>query len=254
MSVSGSGRRVAIVTGGTYGIGRAITLALAREGCAVVAFGIDRRQADGTRAALDELGLTGETLEGDVSVGADVQRAVEFTIGKYGQIDALCNNAGIRPLGTILETDEETWDRAFAVNIKGMYLFTRAVLPHMIARGGGVIINTASTAGYGKDGRIAYCSSKGAIFPFTRSLAIDHLKDRIRVNAIVPGPTLTGMTENSPPERLRAMGAHSVAGRMNTPEEIAHAVAFLVSDKARTITGAIWEVGTSQGGTFMGIW
>lgn len=246
--------KVAIVTGGTYGIGRAITLTLARDGCRVVAFGIDARQAEGTEVSLAELGLSAHLIQGDVADAADVRRAVDFTLRTHGRVDILCNNAAIRPVGTILETDEETWDRAFAVNIKGMYLFTRAVLPTMIAQRSGVIINTASSAGFGGGERIAYASSKGAIFPFTKSLAVDHLKDHIRVNTIVPGPTLTGMTENSPAGRMAEIVQRTVAGRMNQPEEIAETVAFLASDKARNITGAIWEVGTTQGGTALGIW
>src|SRR5579883_1859095 len=178
--------KVAIVSGGTYGIGRAITLMLARQGCTVVAFGIDKTESAETRQQLHDIGASGEVLEGDVSSRVDVNHIVDITLQNYGRVDVLCNNAGIRTTGTLLDTDEELWDRTFAVNIKGMYLLTRAVLPTMIAQKGGVIINMASGSGYGGIGRIAYCSSKGAVLAFTRSLAADHIKDHVRVNAVIP--------------------------------------------------------------------
>ncbi len=236
----------AIVTGGTNGIGQAITLTLAERGYAVIAMGNDTEQGAATEAALRAQGLQANVMEGDVANNADAERIAGFAMREFGRIDVLCNNAAIRPVGNVLETDEETWDRCFAVNIKGMYLFTRAVLPSMIDRKQGVIINTASGSGYGGMGHIAYCASKGAIFPFTKSLAVDHRQDHIRANAVVPGVTLTGMTDMMPPERIASIGESSVAGRMGMPQDIANAVAFLASDEAATITGAILEVGTVQ--------
>lgn len=240
-------RRVAIIAGGTYGIGRAITLAFARARYAVVAFGNDAAQAAGTQAALLADGLSAETLEGDVAHPADIRGAAAYAIEQHGRVDVLCNNAAIRPVGTILETEEEDWDRCFAVNVKGTFLFSRAVLPQMIAQGGGVIINTASASGYGGKAHIAYCASKGAIFAFTKSLAIDHLKDHVRVNAIVPGFTLSGMTEGFAGERIAASVERNVMGRLRRPEDIAEAVCFLASDAAATVTGATWEVGVLEG-------
>ncbi len=239
--------KVAIVSGGTYGIGRAITLMLARQGCTVVAFGIDKTESAETRQQLHDIGASGEVLEGDVSSRVDVNHIVDITLQNYGRVDVLCNNAGIRTTGTLLDTDEELWDRTFAVNIKGMYLLTRAVLPTMIAQKGGVIINMASGSGYGGIGRIAYCSSKGAVLAFTRSLAADHIKDHVRVNAVIPGFTLSGMTQSMPTDRLAAQAAKNVSGRLILPEDVARVVCFLASGETTTISGAIWDVGGIQG-------
>ena len=148
-------RKVAIVTGGTYGIGRAVTVCLAGQGYAVVAFGLDAPQigslaengTKGTRAELEQQGLTADLLQADVSRAAEVQQVVDFTLGKYGRVDALINNAAIHPSGTLLETSEEVWDKVIDVNLKGMFLCTKAALPQMIRQGGGVIINVGSGSG-----------------------------------------------------------------------------------------------------------
>ncbi len=239
--------KAAIVTGGTSGIGRAITLALARRGDRVLAIGHDAPLERETRAALSAAGLAAELMQGDVADPDTAARAVARAIALWGRIDVLCNNAAIRPTGTILDTDEAVWDRCFAVNIKGMYLFSRAVIPHMIAQGGGAIVNTASGSSYGGAEHIAYTTSKGAVLPFTKSLAVDHARHRIRANAVVPGVTLTGMTDMMAPERMASIADASVAGRMGMPDDIARVVAYLTSDDAATVTGAIWDVGSIAG-------
>jgi NAD(P)-dependent dehydrogenase (short-subunit alcohol dehydrogenase family) len=237
--------RVAIVTGGTHGIGRAITTTLAARGYAVVAVGNDAAQAADTRQALRERGLAADTREADVAVSADVEGVVRFTLEKHGRVDALCNNAGIYTRGTVLTVTEEAWDRTMAVNLKGMFLFARAVIPHMIAAGGGAIVNTASVSSYGNRNLVAYCAAKAGVLGLTRALAMDHVADHIRVNALVPGFILSGMTADSPPERLAAMAAGNVAGRVGEPQDVANLVAFLLSDEAATISGAFYEVSTA---------
>jgi NAD(P)-dependent dehydrogenase (short-subunit alcohol dehydrogenase family) len=237
--------RVAIVTGGTHGIGRAITATLAARGYAVVAVGNDAAQAEGTQALLRERGLQADTREADVALSADVEGVVRFTLERYGRVDALCNNAGIYTRGTVLTVTEEAWDRTMAVNLKGMFLFARAVIPHMITAGGGAIVNTASVSSYGNRNLVAYCAAKAGVLGLTRALAMDHVQDHIRVNALVPGFILSGMTADSPPERLAAMAAGNVAGRVGQPQDVANLVAFLVSDEAATISGAFYEVGTA---------
>jgi 2-hydroxycyclohexanecarboxyl-CoA dehydrogenase len=236
---------VAIVTGGTHGIGRAITTTLAERGFAVVAVGNDGAQGADTRRELAARGLTAEVMDADVAVSADVERVVRGAVGRYGRIDALCNNAGIYTRGTVLTVSEEAWDRTMAVNLKGMFLFARGVIPHMIAAGGGAIVNTASVSSYGNRNLVAYCAAKAGVLGFTRALAMDHVQDHVRVNAIVPGFILSGMTADSPPERLVAMAAGNVAGRVGEPQDVANLVAFLVSDAAATITGAFYEVSTA---------
>jgi NAD(P)-dependent dehydrogenase (short-subunit alcohol dehydrogenase family) len=244
--------RTAIVAGGTYGIGRGIALRLARAGWHVVAFGLNTRQpgsaaeggVEGTRAALAEAGLTGDVLEGDVSVAADVDRIVQHALDVTGRIDGLVNIAAMRPTGSILDTDEATFDRTVAVNLKGMFLTCKATIPHMKAVGGGAIVNIGSGAGWGKAGILAYCSSKGGVFAFSSALAYDHLVDHIRVNVVVPGPqTESGMIEIAR-EEGRAMPAYQTAtGRPTQPDDIANAVNFLMSDEAAQISGTVVDVG-----------
>jgi NAD(P)-dependent dehydrogenase (short-subunit alcohol dehydrogenase family) len=245
--------RVVIVTGGTYGIGRGITLTLAGRGWAVVACGMDGRQmgsmaengSTGTQAELARQGLTADIVEADVSNGADVDRLVEFTLQRHGRIDALVNNASIHPSGTILETSEEVWDRVLAVNLKGMFLCTKAVLPHLIERGGGAIVNIASRASWGQPNLLAYSASKGGVLGFSYALGYDHLHDGIRVNTVVPSGVATGMNEGSP--RRERLARDSVAGRITQPEDVANAVAFLLSDEAETLSGAVLNVNSFAG-------
>jgi NAD(P)-dependent dehydrogenase (short-subunit alcohol dehydrogenase family) len=190
--------------------------------------------------------FAGTLVQGDVSRAADCDSAV-VAAAALGKIKVLCNAAGIRPTGTILETSEETWDRVLGVNLKGMFLLAKACIPHMRAAGGGAIVNIGSTSGYAGKDHLAYCSSKGAVIPFTKSLAVDHATDRIRVNAVVPGFTQTGMTTGFSPALAQAIAARSVAGRVGLPEDIASAVCFLASDAASTISGTVLEVGVLPG-------
>jgi NAD(P)-dependent dehydrogenase (short-subunit alcohol dehydrogenase family) len=255
--------KVAIVTGGTYGIGRAITCELARRGYRVVAVGLDARQigseaaggSAGTQEILSREGLSADILEGDVSAAADVRRVAEFAVARHGRLDVLVNNAGIHPRGTIVETSEEVWDRVLDVNLKGMFLCCKAAIPEMVRQGGGAIVNLGSEAGWGKPNLLAYSASKGGVFGFSAALARDHLKDRIRVNVVVPGGTPTGMTGvadvtfgNDPVLRplepvLERMARDTASGRANTPDDTAKAVAFLVSDDAAQISGTVLTVG-----------
>ena len=251
-------RRTVIVAGGTYGIGRGIVLDLARRGWRVVAFGLSTRQpgsaAEGgvedTREALAEAGLEGAVMDGDVSSADDVARVVTAALAATGRIDGLVNNAAIRPSGTILDIDEASFDQVLAVNLKGPYLTSRAVLPHMIAVGGGAIVNIGSGSGWGKPNAAAYCTSKGGIFALSAAMAYDHLADGIRVNTVVPGPqTASGMVEEMAAQRPLPP-VQTASGRQTTPQDIANAVAFLLSDEAAQISGTVVDVGafSHQGG------
>lgn len=249
--------KVVIVTGGTYGIGRAITRVLAEREYRVVAFGLEAKQMGstaergiaGTRQALEQAGASAELMEGDVTKAADVARIVQHTMSRYGRIDGLVNNAAIHPSGRLLETEEAIWDRVMEVNLKGVFLMTKAVLPHMIAQGGGAIVNIGSGSQWGRSNLLAYCASKGGVYAFSMATAYDYIHDHIRVNMVIPGGApITGMTEFMP--NIAAGGASTVTGRNTEPEEVAYAVQFLLSDDARQNTGTIIDVGcfAHQGG------
>lgn len=255
--------RVVIVTGGTFGIGRAITLGLAGRGHKVVSFGLEAAQASSTAAAAipglrDELrdrGLEATLLEADVSNGADVARVVEDTITRHGRVDALVNNAAIGPLGTVLDTDEDMFDRIMAVNLRGPFLCARAVLPHMIGAGGGSIVNVGSGAGWGKPNMAAYSASKGGLFALSAAMAYDFLHDGIRVNTVVPGGggIVSGMSlgrVGGDTSRFGRGTPGSAAGRPVNGDDMANVVSFLLSPEAETISGTVIDVGcfSHQGG------
>lgn len=252
-----------IVTGGTYGIGKGISLGLSRRGYGVVAFGVSNRQpgslaenaTESLQSEARELGLSLDVLDADVSKSADVERVTEFAIHKYGHVDGLINNAAIGPLGNILDTPEDLWDRIIEVNLKGMFLACRAVLPNMIRHGGGSIVNIGSGAGWGKPNMLAYAASKGGVFAFSASLAYDHFRDHVRVNVVVPGGggIVTGMSLGRVGGDLEKLGrgtSGTVAGRSAEPADVESAVAFLLSDQAGAISGTVIDVGcfSHQGG------
>jgi NAD(P)-dependent dehydrogenase (short-subunit alcohol dehydrogenase family) len=254
---------VVIVSGGTWGIGKSIAVVLAESGHRVVTFGPESRQPtsiaeNGGALLREEAGrrnLPIEVFEADVSVAADVARIVDRTLADHGRVDALVNNAAIGPLGTILETPEDLWDRVVDVNLKGMYLTCKAVLPAMIRQGGGSIVNVGSGAGWGKPNMFAYASSKGGVFAPSTALAYDFFNQRIRVNVVVPGGggIPTGMSvgrAGGDMERLTRDARGSAAGRHITGEDVARVVAFLLTPDAETISGTVIDVGcfAYQGG------
>lgn len=255
--------KVVLVSGGTFGIGRAITLGLADRGHAVVAFGLEAAQISSTAQAAipglrDELsrrGLTAELMEADVSQAGDVAEVVDRALAKFGRIDAVVNNAAIGPLGTVLDTDEALFDRIMAVNLKGPYLTSRAVIPHMIGLGGGSIINIGSGAGWGKPNMAVYSASKGGVMALSAALAYDFFHERIRVNTVIPGGggIVSGMSLGrvGGDESRFGKGAPGTAvGRVTTGEDIANVVAFLLSAEAETLSGTVIDVGcfSHQGG------
>jgi len=254
---------VTIVTGGTFGIGRAITLGLAERGHRVVAFGLEAPQpsslaADAIpslRVELADRGLDADLLEADVAVAADVERVVAHTVERHGRVDALVNNAAIGPLGTVLDTDEALFDRIIAVNLKGPYLTSRAVLAHFRAQGGGRIVNVGSGAGWGKHNMAVYSASKAGVHGLTMAMAYDHFADNVRVNMVIPGGggIISGMSLGRTGGDVVAATANAVgtaAGRAATGDDIARAVAFLLSEDAEVISGTVIDVGcfSHQGG------
>ncbi len=252
-----------IVSGGTYGLGREIVLELARRGHDVVAFGLSTPQPSSIAVGLGDIeetlaaeGLRASVLDADVSVADDVQRVVDHALATTGRIDNLVNNAAIGPLGTILSTDEEMWDRVMRVNLKGAYLCSRAVIPRMEKVGGGAIVNVGSGAGWGKPDMAAYAASKGGLVALSAAMAYDHFHARIRVNVVIPGGggIVSGMSVGrvggDVETVLRRTVPGTAAGRTATGRDLAHAVAFLLSDEAATISGTVLDVGcfAHQGG------
>jgi NAD(P)-dependent dehydrogenase (short-subunit alcohol dehydrogenase family) len=254
---------VVIVTGGSFGLGQSITVELARRGHQVVAFGLAQAQvsstAQGMESVLQELeraGCKADILEADVSDAADVQRVVDHAVSRYGAIHGLVNNAAIGPLGTVLTTDEAVFEKIFDVNVKGTYLMSRAVLPHMIGAGGGAIVNIGSGAGYGKPNMAAYAASKGAIVALSMAMAYDHFHEHVRVNVAIPGGggIVSGMSVGrmggDVDAFVRKPAPGTAAGRPATGRDLANAVAFLLSDEAAAISGTVIDVGcfAHQGG------
>ena len=232
-----SGRKVVVVTGASHGIGREIAMTLAERGFVVRGIGLFARDLQDTHDEAKRRSLDVEVLEGDVSKAADVTKLQRFVEKAGGRLVAVCNNAAIRPVGTVLTTSEEDWDRVFAINVKGPFLVLRALLPAMIAGGGGAIVNISSCSAMGAANLVAYSATKNALIAMTRCLAEDHKADRIRANVILPGPIQSGMTENLPTEILAWCEQNGVAGRLGKPRDVAAAVAFLVSDEAETLSG-----------------
>jgi 2-hydroxycyclohexanecarboxyl-CoA dehydrogenase len=241
--------KVALVTGAGRGIGRAIALALAREGCQVGVADILPESAVAAAAEVDALGVKGLALRVDLTSRAEVERMVGEALAQFGQIDVLVNNAGWDRMGLFLDTDEDTWDRIIAVNLKAMLYVCKAVLPHMVARGSGKVINVASDAGrVGSSGEAVYSATKGAVIAFSKALAREMARHRITVNVVCPGltetPLLQSLRDQSPrmEKILEAVTRATPLGRVATPEEIAGAVAFFASPGADFVTGQTLSV------------
>jgi NAD(P)-dependent dehydrogenase (short-subunit alcohol dehydrogenase family) len=234
--------KVALVTGAGSGIGRAISIRFAREGALVAA-------ASRTLGPVEETAKLagGETLalRADVSDEQDVQAMLAQTLARFGRIDILVNNAGIGTTKSILECEPEEWDRVFAVNVRGVYLSTRAVLPGMLAHGEGVIINIASALGLvGVPKRAAYCASKGAVITLTKQVATEYAGQGVRCNCICPGTVDSPwvgrlLDQNDDPAAARqALEARHPLQRLATTDEIAAAALYLASADAAFMTGS----------------
>jgi len=229
--------KVALVTGGASGIGAAAVRRLARDGARVMVG--DLNEALGKEVA-GELGERGAFQAVDVSDIEQVKALVEATAGRFGRLDILFNNAGIGSFGETPDLDPEQWHQVIAVDLHSIFYGCRAAIPHMRKVGGGAIVNTASISGLAADyGFAAYNAAKGAVINYTRTLAIDHADEGIRVNAVCPGMIKTALTailtEN---EKIMEEYARVIPmGRVGEAAEVADVVAFLASDDARYVTG-----------------
>ena len=241
--------KVAIITGAAAGIGRASAVLFAQEGASIAAVDLDR---DGNEALASEIlraGGRAVAIAGDVSQAADVRRIVRQTREHFGKLDILFNNAGTVVHGKIHETTEEEWDRTTAINVKSMYLLCHEVVPIFLEQGRGVILNTSSaTALRSVTDRVAYSTSKGAVIALTRSMALDYVKNNIRVNCLCPGtidtPSLAGrlLAFADPVEARKRFVDRQPMGRLGTAEEVAQAALYLVSDEAAFVTGTVLSV------------
>jgi len=253
--------KVALVTGGGNGIGRAACIAFAKQGAKVVAVDRDGAAAEATAGIIRQNGGDAVAVTADVTKSADVKAYVKAAIDKYGRIDCFFNNAGIEgKVSQIVDYDEAVFDAVIGVNVKGVFLGLKHVLPEMIRQGGGAIVNTASVAGLvGTPGMPAYVASKHAVIGLTKTAAGEVARQGIRVNAVCPGPVDTRMIHSleaqlspgDPASVNQRYQASLPTGRYSMPEEIASMVLFLCSDLASNTTGGQFVVDggrTSTGG------
>jgi len=237
--------KTALITGGGEGIGKATALLFSEEGAKV---GIMSRTAERLSEVVAENPGPGEikAYPGDVSIEDDVKRVVEDFYGDFGKIDILFNNAGIFEGGTVVTTTDDVWERTININVKGVFLVSKHVVPLMAKHGGGSIINNSSVLGIvGMEGCVAYNASKGAVRQITRSMAVDHAKENIRTNSVCPGYIKTKMDPEfmgNPPdaeEQLDKIAAEMIPlVRRAEAVEVAHSVLYLASDEARYVTGS----------------
>lgn len=239
--------RVAIVTGAGQGMGRGIALCLARAGAHIVIAEYEAERMPPLMAELEALGVKCLGVATDVSETESVRQMVRQTIDRFGKIDVLVNNAGRVVIKPMVEQTDEDWERVLSTNLKGVFLCCREVLPHMIARKRGAIVNIASIAAFHTTvPHVPYAASKAGVVALTRDLAYEVGQDGIRVNAIAPGPVQTGMTRAVTPQQRQASMPKILLGRIGQPQDIGEAVLFLASDAAGYITGATLRV---SGGT-----
>ncbi len=244
--------RVAIVTGAGSGIGRAIAVRFAAEGATVVVADRDTERATETAAILADAGAATDAVTVDVSQADQVIAMVERTIERFGRVDVLVNNAGMSKGNDILTIDEETWDLNLEIVLKSVYLCSKAVLPGMIARGSGVILNISSVNGLTGVGEEAYGAAKAGMINLTQNMAVKYGPSGIRVNCIAPGTIRTPAWKErfaQDPEVFERLARWYPLRRVGEPEDIANAALFLASDEAGWITG---EVLTVDGGLLAG--
>ncbi len=251
--------KIALITGAAAGIGYATALRFARDGAHICGWDVSDTRAQEFAAAMQQAGGTGSLHAVNVTDAAAVSAAVARLIAEKGGVDILVNNAGIvrdaqlvkvAKDGTITPMKEEAWDAVIDVNLKGVFLATQAVVPHMIQRGGGAILNASSVVGlYGNFGQTNYVATKAGVIGMTKTWSRELGKYGIRVNAVAPGFIATEMVKAMPTDVLDKMKQRAPLGRLGTPEDIANAYAWLASEEASFVNGTVLSV---DGGLVMG--
>jgi NAD(P)-dependent dehydrogenase (short-subunit alcohol dehydrogenase family) len=239
--------RIAIVTGGSSGFGRATAIRLAEEGASVVIADLDERGGEESAALVEKAGVGAELVVGDIGTEAGARNALERAVTRFGTVDVLVNNAGISPpeRGESWNAPEDSWDRVIRVNLKSVYLCSRAVIPILIAKGGGSIVNIASIAATRAVSGASYAAAKAGIIGYTRQVATELAARGVRVNCVSPGymrtPMTTGERDGLDPDaqeaRIEAFGRKVPMRRTGSVDDIAAAVAYLASDDAAYVTG-----------------
>jgi NAD(P)-dependent dehydrogenase (short-subunit alcohol dehydrogenase family) len=243
--------KVAAVTGAGSGIGRAIASVFGRQGAHVIALDLREPAAESTASAIRSAGGQADALSCDVVDAAQVKGVFASIARRPGRLDILVNNAGIAHVGTIEQTSEEDFDRLYQVNVKGVFLCSRAAVPMMLRQGGGVILNMASIVSLvGVPERFAYSMSKGAVHTMTKSIAVDYVKQNIRCNCICPARVHTPFVDafvakhypGQEQQVLSQLAEYQPVGRMGTAEEVANLALYLCSDESSFVTGQAYPI------------
>ena len=236
--------KIALITGAGAGIGAGIAECFCEAGARIALFDINGDSAEQMKQKLEEAWHgRALALQGDVSNEADVKAAVEQTVAKFGTVDILVNNAGIDVSGVVTDLSTKDWDRVLAVNLKGAFLFSKYVIPHMRGRSGTIVNISSVHALVSNEGYAAYDASKAGMLAMTRTLALDHGRDGIRVNAICPGYISTPMTDEwfkeqpDPEATLKEVLSFHPLGRIGTTRDVAEAALFLASDASSFVSG-----------------
>ncbi|MEE9538406.1 MAG: 3-oxoacyl-[acyl-carrier-protein] reductase [candidate division NC10 bacterium] len=241
--------KVAVVTGGSRGIGRAVATVLAREGAVITLCARDRVLLEKVAAELESLGAQALAVQADVTRASEVEQMIGACVERFGQVDILVNNAGITRDNLLLRMKDEEWDAVLSVNLKGVFQCTRAVLRPMIKQRSGRIINlTSVVAVMGNPGQANYVAAKAGIIGLTKATAREVASRGITANAVAPGFIETDMTHALGPELQEQMRSQIPLGRFGRPEDVAELVAFLASDRAAYITGQVIHL---NGGLWM---
>ncbi len=242
-------RKVALITGGAQGIGKAIALLLAKKGADIVVSDVNLEKAEETAREVEAIGRRAMAIRADVANANDVEHMVEAILERYGQIDILVNNAGIAKDKLILRMTEEEWDAVLNVNLKGTFHCIKAVVRHMSKQRKGKIVNIASVVGeMGNAGQANYSASKAGVIGLTKTIAREFAQRGVNVNAIAPGYIETPMTEVLPERAKEELRRMIPMERLGRPEDVAEAVLFLVSEASSYITGQVLNV---NGGIYM---